>query len=269
MGVAKATITSEPTSRDPGSALLDRARIPRLLMSLALAGTLLAGAAFVLSRVKPAAPEKPRRKTTVAISLTEPAAPKPPPPAPTVEAPDPAPDAAPTRPEARPASRSRGPTPVAASTAPATTGGNGDPGTDDGTDPYAGGLGPSSPGPVHLPAAAAPPPPPSPPPRPPPAPEAKKPVRVTDDVEPPVAISMSPPPYPASAKAAGVEGTVVIQYVVTESGSVTSVQVVKGPPELTRACLAAVAAWRFKPARSKGAPISVVRQARFPFKIRT
>lgn len=43
----------------------------------------------------------------------------------------------------------------------------------------------------------------------------------------------------------------------------------KGPPELTGACVAAVSGWKFKPARSNGAPVSVVRQARFPFRIKT
>ena len=80
---------------------------------------------------------------------------------------------------------------------------------------------------------------------------------------------MATPPYPESARNAGVEGTVVIKYVVTETGAVTSVQALKGPPELASVCIATVSSWRFKPAIANGAPVSVVRQARFPFRIRT
>jgi protein TonB len=264
-GPRSLAITSEPTAREVGSPLLDRQRVPRLLMSLALASTLLAGAAFAVSRAR-SAPAQPKKKTTVVIALTEPTAATPPPPPPTADALEPQPDRAPTRPS--PASRAPAVAPLSASPAKATGGAGEGGGSPDGTDPYSEGIGAARPGPVYAP----PPPPitaPPPPPPPPPPPKAKEPVRITEDIEPPVPISMAAPGYPPAAKSAGVEGTVVIQYVVTESGGVTSVQAVKGPPELTAACLAAVSSWKFKPALSKGAPVSVVRQARFPFRIKT
>ncbi|MFO0612853.1 MAG: energy transducer TonB [Polyangiaceae bacterium] len=265
--IARGAILAEPTARATGSALLDRRRVPRLLMSLALASTLLAGAAFALSRARGGPPPLTKKKTTVVVALTEPPPPKPPSPAPTAEAPEAQPDRAPPPP--RPASRtdqraSSSVSPVAGNRPGAGEG----PGAPDGTDPYADGVGPAQPGPAYAPPnVTAPPPPVAPPP--PPPPKAKEPVRITEDIEPPVPLSMSPPGYPPAAKSAGVEGTVVIQYVVTESGAVTQVQAVKGPPELTAACLAAVSSWKFKPALSKGAPVSVVRQARFPFRIKT
>jgi TonB family protein len=82
-------------------------------------------------------------------------------------------------------------------------------------------------------------------------------------------MAMPRPSYPAAAKAEGIEGTVIIKYVVTESGQVTNVRVVRGPQALRAVCVAAVKRWRFKPAKLEGRPVAVHRVARFPFRIRT
>ena len=100
-------------------------------------------------------------------------------------------------------------------------------------------------------------------------PKPKGPIQVTENVTPPSAIVQTPPAYPADAKAAGIEGTVVVKYVVTETGAVTNVQIVRGPPELHAAVLAAVKSWRFRPAMLDGQPVAVSRVFRFPFRIKT
>ena len=97
----------------------------------------------------------------------------------------------------------------------------------------------------------------------------EEPTRVTEDVTPPKALAMQAPSYPAEAKAAGIEGIVVVQYTVTETGEVEEVEAVRGPPELTAVCVAAVQSWRFSPAMKDGEPVSVRRMARFPFRIKT
>jgi periplasmic protein TonB len=109
-----------------------------------------------------------------------------------------------------------------------------------------------------------------PPPPPPPKPKvvARKPVRLTEDMPKPVQTVMKTPEYPSSAKLAGIEGVVIVKYVVGEDGSVRDAKVLKGPPELTEACLAAVRTWRFQPMVVDGAPIAFVKIARFPFRIR-
>jgi protein TonB len=100
--------------------------------------------------------------------------------------------------------------------------------------------------------------------------KAAEPVRLTEEDTPPRAIVQTSPQYPAEAKAAGIEGTVVVDYVVTEKGEVTEVKAVKGPPELYEVCVAAVKSWRFMAAMNKdGKPISAHRRARFPFRIKT
>ena len=78
------------------------------------------------------------------------------------------------------------------------------------------------------------------------------------------------PEYPPDAKAAGIEGVVLVRYVVSEAGEVKDVKAVKGPPELFAACIAAVKALRFKPARdAQGNAISVVRYKKFRMRITT
>jgi protein TonB len=129
-------------------------------------------------------------------------------------------------------------------------------------DPYAdgreGGGGNAKPAVVE-PVAPAPPPPP---------PKPRGPIRVTENVTPPQC-SIPTPSYPSSAKAAGIEGTVIIKYVVSESGAISNVTVVRGPPELHDAAVSAFRGVRCKPASLDGAAVSVFRIARFPFRIRT
>jgi periplasmic protein TonB len=100
-------------------------------------------------------------------------------------------------------------------------------------------------------------------------PKPKGPIQVTENVTPPSPLSNPAPAYPADAKAAGIEGTVVVKYVVTETGAVTNIQVVRGPPELHAAVIAAMRGWRFRPATLDGQPVAVSRVYRFPFRIRT
>lgn len=138
----------------------------------------------------------------------------------------------------------------------------GDPYEDGGGDGV--GVGTGRPGPSPAPA-----PKPKPKAKPKPKPKPNKPIRVTEDVTPPVPINQGMPAYPSAAKAAGVEGTVIVTYVVTESGAVSGVVAVRGPAELRGVCEAAVRGWRFQPAQLDGRPVSVRRIARFPFRIKT
>jgi protein TonB len=138
----------------------------------------------------------------------------------------------------------------------------------DGGDPYEKGGGDGSSGPAKAVVEAPTPPPPPPPP---PLPKEKKPVPVSEGMTPPEPIvKLVRPEYPAEAKAAGLEGTVVVRYVVDEQGEVKDVRAMKGPEELYAVCVAAVKAMRFKPALdADGKPVMVVRYLKFPFKLRT
>lgn len=123
-----------------------------------------------------------------------------------------------------------------------------------------------APEPSAKPAVVEPPKPPPPKPR--PVEQPRGPIRVTEDVTPPQPLSQAQPEYPASVKAAGIDGVVIVKYVVSETGQVTDAKVLKGPPELHAVCLAAVRSWRFKAAELDGKPVSVVRIHRFRFRIK-
>lgn len=111
----------------------------------------------------------------------------------------------------------------------------------------------------------------------PPAPPPPKPVvaegprPVSENDTPPELIGTAPvPEMPAEAKAAGVEGTVIVKFVVTETGAVTDVRALKGPPELYAVCIAAVKALRFKPGHSEdGVPRAFTRTKKFKFQLKT
>jgi protein TonB len=95
------------------------------------------------------------------------------------------------------------------------------------------------------------------------------PVQLPENATPPVALSNAQPAYPAEARSAGVEATVVVKFVVTESGEVTQVTVVRGHPLFDAAVVAAVRSWRYRPALVEGRPTAVYRVARIPFRLRT
>jgi protein TonB len=59
------------------------------------------------------------------------------------------------------------------------------------------------------------------------------------------------PTYPESARRAGIEGTSLLRFEVTEGGTVSKIIVEKsaGHEELDRAAVAAIQRWRFEPAR--------------------
>jgi protein TonB len=101
------------------------------------------------------------------------------------------------------------------------------------------------------------------------APPAPRVVALSEDTEPPVPIAQAQPVYPPALKAEGVEGFVVVRFIVTEAGAVDDVRIVKGDPRFNDAVLAAVKTWRFKPATSQGRPVPYPKTMKIPFKIRT
>ncbi len=95
-------------------------------------------------------------------------------------------------------------------------------------------------------------------------------VALSEDTEPPVATSQTQPAYPPALKAEGVEGFVVVRFLVTEAGTVDDLRVVKSSdPRFNDGVLAAVKTWRFKPATSQGRPVPYPKTVKIPFRIRT
>jgi TonB family protein len=65
------------------------------------------------------------------------------------------------------------------------------------------------------------------------------------------------PVYPASARAQGVSGSVVLTALVTKDGRVANVQFVRGPEVLASPAIEAVRQWVYEPYRLGGAPVAV------------
>ena len=65
------------------------------------------------------------------------------------------------------------------------------------------------------------------------------------------------PPYPPAAKAAGVQGTVVMHVLIANDGTVTAVNCGVGDPELLAAAEDTVRGWRYHPLLLNGRPMNV------------
>jgi protein TonB len=67
------------------------------------------------------------------------------------------------------------------------------------------------------------------------------------------------PVYPASAKTAGVQGTVILRAVIGMDGRPLSLRVMNNDidPELARAAIGAVSQWRYRPTLLNGEPIEI------------
>ncbi len=74
----------------------------------------------------------------------------------------------------------------------------------------------------------------------------------------PVVVDRVLPRYPRSARASGIEGTVVVRAVVRRNGRASNVEIIKDLPYgLGEAAASAVRRWRFRPATYQGEPIDV------------
>jgi protein TonB len=70
-------------------------------------------------------------------------------------------------------------------------------------------------------------------------------------------IEKTTPIYPPVAKAAHLQGTVVLQATISKTGSIENLRVLSGPEQLRRAALDAVHAWRYRPFLLDNEPVEV------------
>jgi len=81
-------------------------------------------------------------------------------------------------------------------------------------------------------------------------------------------VSRTMPVYPAAAQARGVSGTVILNIVISTSGSVSSIDPVSGPLELQQAAMNAVRTWRYRPYIIQGRAVPVATAVRMTFNLR-
>jgi periplasmic protein TonB len=82
-------------------------------------------------------------------------------------------------------------------------------------------------------------------------------VRISQGVTKGLLIHRVEPAYPTLARAARVQGEVVLSAIIDANGQITNLQLVSGHPMLVPAALAAVREWRYKPYLLNGQPVEV------------
>jgi len=82
-------------------------------------------------------------------------------------------------------------------------------------------------------------------------------IRVSSGVAAGNLIQKIQPQYPAIAKTARIQGTVVLEATISKSGTIEGLRAVSGPPVLYQAAIDAVRQWRYKPYMLNGEPVEV------------
>jgi protein TonB len=66
------------------------------------------------------------------------------------------------------------------------------------------------------------------------------------------------PSYPELAKKARIQGIVLLQVTVDESGRVADIKIIRGHPLLNEGALSAVRQWEYSPTLLNGEPVQVI-----------
>jgi TonB family protein len=75
------------------------------------------------------------------------------------------------------------------------------------------------------------------------------------------------PPYPIEAQRQQIQGTVELDVLVGADGSVLTVHLVKGPPELASVAMGAVRSWQYGQTTLGGHPVETDQSIYFTFKL--
>jgi len=117
---------------------------------------------------------------------------------------------------------------------------------------------PEAPAPPPEPTLSAPPASPSiPSAEPDPAPQADSPLRVASGIMAGNILTKAQPVYPPDAKAAHIQGAVVLHAIIGIDGTVENLVVISGPKELQSSAIDAVKQWTFQPYLLNGNPTEV------------
>ena len=75
------------------------------------------------------------------------------------------------------------------------------------------------------------------------------------------------PTYPALARSARIQGTVVLQAIISKQGTIENLTVVTGHPMLAPAAIEAVRQWRYRPYILNSEPVEVETQITVNFSL--
>jgi protein TonB len=82
-------------------------------------------------------------------------------------------------------------------------------------------------------------------------------IRISQGVTRGLLIQRVEPAYPPLARAARVQGEVVLQAIIDRDGNIQNLQLMSGHPMLVPSAIAAVKQWRYKPYLLNGNPVEV------------
>ncbi len=88
--------------------------------------------------------------------------------------------------------------------------------------------------------------------------DGETPIRIGGDVRPPRRTQDVPPTYPPAARAAGIEGVVILDATIDPTGAVDDIEVLQSVPELDQAAIDAVEQWRWEPTLVDGEPVPIL-----------
>ena len=108
---------------------------------------------------------------------------------------------------------------------------------------------------------ALPPPPPS------PLPASRRPVRVSGEISPPTLLIRVAPIYPSLAQQAQIQGLVIIEATVDETGRVRETKVLRSVKFLDEAAITAVRQWQYSPLLLNGEAMPFVLTVTVSFRV--
>ena len=91
-----------------------------------------------------------------------------------------------------------------------------------------------------------------------PSPSSPGPLRVGGNIGPPTKVRNVNPIYPPEAREAGVEGVVILELFIEETGAVSEVTVVRSIPMLDAAAIDAVKQWQYVPTLLNGERVDLL-----------
>ena len=101
----------------------------------------------------------------------------------------------------------------------------------------------------------------------PPPPVARKPVQTGGDIRPPAKTKHVAPIYPSIARQNGVQGTVILEAIISEDGAVRDLRILRSIPLLDNAAMDAVRQWQVTPTLLNGQRVPVLMTVTVAFKL--
>ncbi len=95
--------------------------------------------------------------------------------------------------------------------------------------------------------------------------EAPRRVRVSADVAQKLVAKSVPPHYPKEAREQDIQGSVLMNVIITKDGDVAKCDLASGHPALAQAAIDAVKRWKYRPYLLNGEPVEIETQVKVNF----